>query len=277
MILLGDIARILSVLFLWYRVQMQKSTNGVCIETQELYFTVFLCRYLEIFVNYTYLSWQSMRKLFLLSFTFHTLLGLYKDGKARTNQNDGVITSYITIFFPFLSVTLATVLYESTPFRPSAIEFLFTFSFYLEIIALVPQLSTMFKSETLPILLDTNTDEEPVAVSHVSDSVFDNQQSGPNNIHIYIYLVLVFRICYLLDWAIQIIFPDCFDDAFIPLDLIIPCTTREPLNLHHLVIYICGLLQTLIILACVLFSERIAQSSAVARYNAWRQRGRGRS
>lgn len=268
---IGDTARLSSVLFLLFRIKKCRTTRGISIETQELYFAVFLTRYLEIFVNYTYLSWQNIRKISLLSITFYILLQLHRDNKNRISNDEGPAVSYIAIVFPCLSLSLATVLYESTPFRPSAIEYLFTFSFYLEVVALVPQLSIMFKSPTLPILLDTNTDEGPIEISHISDST-SNNRLVPDNVHIYIYLILIFRTCYLVDWFIQIVDPDCFHDASFILDFFVPCTEREPLNLHHLVIYVCGILQTAIIVACVFFTETITRSSAVARYQAWRQR-----
>lgn len=269
--ILGDIARISSVLFLLFRIQINQTTKGICVETQELYFVVFFTRYLEIFVNYTYLSWQNIEKISLLSITFFVLLQLYKDKKDRITNDEGPAVSYVAIVFPCLSMSLATVLYESTPFRPSALEFLFTFSFYLEVVALVPQLSIMFKSPTLPILLDTNTNEGPLEISYISDST-SNNRLVPNNVHVYIYLILIFRICYLVDWFIQIVDPDCYHDSSFVLDFFVPCKEREPLNLHHMVIYICGIIQTLIIIGCVFFTETIAKSSAVTRYRAWRQR-----
>ena len=279
--LLGDISRILSVLFLIYRIEIIKNIHGISVETQELYLLVFLTRYLDIFTSYTYVNFEFLRKLFLLTSTGFIMFRLYERQGRRTGT-DTHSDFFSSMVLPCLPMAAVTVFYESKPFQPSVMEFFYTFSIYLEALALFPQLHQLYQLSSLPHHSTYTHTYSSIPIhgeSESSNKMFSTQEHlhshshSTNNqtIRVYIHLILLYRTFFLLRWLGIWVFPECANDnhnhdASI-LSIFFPCSQKELMNIHFLVIHICGLVQTLSIL--------IFFACTTSSFQEWRERRRG--
>lgn len=65
--LIGDMSHVLSIVVLLLRLRVTKNAAGISIKTQELYFIVFVTRYLDLFTTYYSLYNSVMKVLYIAS------------------------------------------------------------------------------------------------------------------------------------------------------------------------------------------------------------------
>lgn len=141
--LAGDMAHLLSIVVLLLKIRATKSCRGVSRKTQELYALVFICRYLDLFYSYISL-YNSIMKVVYLTATF--MIVYYMRGNKvvkQTYDKDQDTFRYFFLVVPcFL---LALVLNHAF----TVTEVLWTFSIYLEAVAILPQLVLMQRTQNI--------------------------------------------------------------------------------------------------------------------------------
>jgi len=130
--LLGDLAHLASIFILIHKIQTTRSCRGISFKTQELYVAVFLTRYLDLLWNYVSLYNEAMKVFFIASSCYIVYLMRVK----FRPTNDPSIDTFRTEFIVGPAFLLGLVFnYE---FIPS--EILWSFSIFLESVAILPQL-----------------------------------------------------------------------------------------------------------------------------------------
>lgn len=141
--LAGDMTHLLSIIVLLLKINATRSCRGVSLKTQELYALVFICRYLDLFTNFISLYNTTMKLIFLgSSFTiiywmrFHKVIRVTYDREHDTFK-------YQFLILPCFA--LACIL--NNAFTP--MEVLWTFSIYLEAVAILPQLVLLQRTQNI--------------------------------------------------------------------------------------------------------------------------------
>jgi len=130
----GDLLHLLSILILLFKIRRSKSCAGISLKTQLMYALVFTTRYLDIFHNLLMGQWYlfTMKLFFLVSSYWIVYLMLKPHKSTYDKEHDTLKVRYLLV----PSLVLALVInQEFTPF-----EILWTFSLYLEAVAILPQL-----------------------------------------------------------------------------------------------------------------------------------------
>jgi len=126
-----------SIFIILLKVLSQKNCKGISLKTQFLYFLVFTTRYVDLFYNFSSIYNYIMKIVFIFtSFLvcyFMKFKSPYKDTYDKKNDNFGIL--YIII--PCLLVAVLTCYFNAELYFT---EILWTFSIYLESIAIIPQI-----------------------------------------------------------------------------------------------------------------------------------------
>ncbi|KAK1231662.1 endoplasmic reticulum retention protein [Marasmius sp. AFHP31] len=130
--LLGDLAHLASIIVLVHKIQTSRSCRGISFKTQALYVAVFVARYLDLFYRYVSL-YNSLMKLFFISSSCYTLY-LMK-GRFRPTHDPSIDTFRIEYL-----VGPCFVLALIFNYQFSFTEILWSFSIFLESVAILPQL-----------------------------------------------------------------------------------------------------------------------------------------
>jgi len=130
--LLGDIAHLASIFILLHKIQTTRSCRGISFKTQMLYVAVFVTRYLDLFFRFVSL-YNSIMKLFFISSSCY-ILYLMKF-KYRPTHDPSIDTFKIEYLLgPCLIFSLIF------NYKFSFSEVLWSFSIWLEAVAILPQL-----------------------------------------------------------------------------------------------------------------------------------------
>ncbi|CAF0923841.1 unnamed protein product [Didymodactylos carnosus] len=129
-----------------------------------LYAIVFTCRYLDLFTHYVSL-YNSVMKVFYLVSTYFTLYLIYRKFKLSYDRNHDTFR----IEFLILPAAVLSLIWNH---EFSFLEILWTFSIYLESVAVLPQLFMVSK-----------TGEAETITSH------------------YLFALGIYRFLYILNWA----------------------------------------------------------------------------
>ncbi|KAE8077305.1 hypothetical protein FH972_015877 [Carpinus fangiana] len=164
--LLGDMTHLLSIVVLLLKIRTVKSCAGISLKTQELYVIVFLTRYLDLFTKYYSVYNTAMKLVFLgTSIGIVWYMRYHKVVKQTYSKDEDTFKHYFLIL---LSIILALLIHRAF----DVIEVLWTFSLYLEAVAILPQLVLLQKSRNI----DTLTGD-------------------------YVFLLGAYRALYILNWV----------------------------------------------------------------------------
>lgn len=134
--LIGDLMHIASIFILCVKIYGtgSKSCKGISLKSQGLYLLVFLCRYMDLFTNHISAYNTIMKILFIASSAFIVYLMRFKEPFCSTYdaKSDFFFVPYIIV--PCAILALLTYEY------PSVMEIAWTFSIYLEAVAIIPQI-----------------------------------------------------------------------------------------------------------------------------------------
>ena len=136
--LLGDLSHLLAILLLLLKIWKTWSCAGISGKSQILFLVVFVTRYLDLVTNFVSIYNTSM-KIFFISSAAATVYLMYFKFKATYDGN------HDTFRIEFLlgpAALLALVLNHEF----SVMEILWTFSIYLESVAILPQLFMVSKT-----------------------------------------------------------------------------------------------------------------------------------
>jgi len=136
--LTGDLSHLLAIIILLLKIWKTRSCSGISGKSQILFAIVYITRYLDLFTNFISL-YNSFMKIVFMSTSLATLYLMYLKFKATYDRNHDTFR----IEFLLIPVTLLGLLvnHEFTP-----LEILWTFSIYLESVAILPQLFLVSKT-----------------------------------------------------------------------------------------------------------------------------------
>jgi len=136
--LAGDVSHLLAIIILLLKIWKTRSCAGISGKSQILFLTVFVSRYLDLFTNFISL-YNTTMKVFFIGSAAATVYLMYVKFKATYDGN------HDTFRIEFLlgpCALLALVLNHEF----SVMEVLWTFSIYLESVAILPQLFMVSKT-----------------------------------------------------------------------------------------------------------------------------------
>lgn len=136
--LAGDMSHVLSIFILMLRLTISKQANGISLKTQEMFLVVFLTRYLDLFTTYYSLYNSIMKVLYIASTGFIVYMIRYKE--PFKSKYDHSQDSFLHIKFGIIPCLCVAILTQLVQYATDPVELLWTFSIYLEAIAIVPQL-----------------------------------------------------------------------------------------------------------------------------------------
>ncbi|KAJ8682702.1 hypothetical protein QAD02_018494 [Eretmocerus hayati] len=172
--LLGDLSHLLAIIILLLKIWKTRSCAGISGKSQILFTIVYTARYLDLFTSYVS-AYNTIMKIFFISTSFATLYLMYLKFKATYDHN------HDTFRIEFL-ILPAVVLSLLINHEFSVLEILWTFSIYLESVAILPQL-----------FLVSKTGEAESITSH------------------YLFALGSYRALYLLNWVYRYIYEDHSD------------------------------------------------------------------
>jgi ER lumen protein retaining receptor len=136
--LAGDMSHVVSIFLLLLRLIAKKNANGISLKTQELFLIVFITRYLDLFTTFYSLYNSVMKLLYIAATGCIVYMIRYKEpfvSKYDASQDSFLHIKFAVVPSACLAVLTALVRYSFDP-----IEALWTFSIFLEAVAIVPQL-----------------------------------------------------------------------------------------------------------------------------------------
>jgi ER lumen protein retaining receptor len=130
--LCGDLSHVISIVLLLLKIRATRSCVGISLKTQVLYLMVFVTRYLDLFVTFFSLYNSLMKVLFIATSAYVLYLMSSKYKLTYDKEHD-------TFRIQFL-IGFAALLALLTSHRYTVLEVLWTFSIWLESVAILPQL-----------------------------------------------------------------------------------------------------------------------------------------
>lgn len=136
--ILGDLSHLLAMILLLVKIWRSKSCAGISGKSQILFALVFTTRYLDLFSNFISIYNTVMKVVFLLCAYVTVYMIYWKFRKTFDIENDTFRLEFLLVPVTGLSFL---VNYSYTP-----MEVLWTFSIYLESVAILPQLFMISKT-----------------------------------------------------------------------------------------------------------------------------------
>merc|ERR1712216_648046 len=129
----GDMTHLCSILVLLLKINATKSCAGVSLKTQELYLAVFLTRYLDLLYSYISLYNTCMKLIFIGSSS--CIIRYMREHKVVSQTYDSAQDTFRVVFLVGPCFVLAVLVNHEFTLT----EVLWTFSIYLEAVAILPQ------------------------------------------------------------------------------------------------------------------------------------------
>jgi len=136
--LVGDLSHLLAIILLLLKIWKTRSCAGISGKSQALFLVVFVTRYLDLVTNFVSL-YNTVMKVFFIGSAAGTVYLMYFKFKATY---DGNHDTFRVEFLLAPAALLAVVLNHEF----SVMEILWTFSIYLECVAILPQLFMVSKT-----------------------------------------------------------------------------------------------------------------------------------
>lgn len=136
--LLGDLSHLFAIIILLLKIWKTRSCAGLSGKSQIMFAIVFTSRYLDLFTTFISVYNSVMKVIFLLS-SYATLYLLYAKFKATYDTNHD---AFRVEFLVTPMAGLAVLVNHEFTF----LEILWTFSIYLESVAILPQLFMITKT-----------------------------------------------------------------------------------------------------------------------------------
>jgi len=136
--LCGDLSHVISILILILRLRVSRSALGISVKTQELFLLVFLTRYLDLFTTFYSLYNSLMKVAYIMSTSYIVCMIKYMEpyrSKYDTTQDSFLHWKFAVA--PCVALAVATMVFSQ---NLDLVDLLWSFSIYLEALAIVPQL-----------------------------------------------------------------------------------------------------------------------------------------
>ncbi|KAI9504984.1 endoplasmic reticulum retention protein [Coemansia spiralis] len=173
--LAADLLHLGSIFILIARLQQTRSCTGVSLKTQGLYLLVFITRYLDLFFSFVSV-YNTLMKIFFLASAGYIVYLMTGPLKA---SYDKVLDSFRVEYLIAGAAVFALVF----PHKYTLLEILWSFSIYLESVAILPQLFQM-----------TRTGEADNITSH------------------YVFALGGYRALYIINWIYRYYTEDDYSD-----------------------------------------------------------------
>lgn len=138
--LAGDMSHVFSIIVLLLRLRVVKNAAGISVRTHELFLVVFVSRYLDLFTTFysVYNSCMKVLYIFTTALVIYTIK--YKEPICSTydKAQDSFLHWKFAVAPAFVVAFITHMFQHGMAFDP--IELIWTFSIYLESIAILPQL-----------------------------------------------------------------------------------------------------------------------------------------
>jgi len=172
--LIGDLSHLSAILLLLWKIWKTRSCAGISGKSQILFALVFITRYLDLVSSFVSLYNTFMKIVFIISTVATCYLILMKFKATYDANHDSFRVEFLVVPVAGLSVLVNHDL--------SVMEVLWTFSIYLESVAILPQLFMISK-----------TGEAESITSH------------------YLFALGSYRALYILNWIYRFYFEGFFD------------------------------------------------------------------
>ncbi|XP_041362693.1 ER lumen protein-retaining receptor 2 isoform X2 [Gigantopelta aegis] len=172
--LVGDMSHLLAILILMAKMWKTRSCAGISGKSQIMFALVFCSRYLDLFTSFISIYNTAMKVFFITSSIFTVYLMFFKFKATYDSNHDSFRMEFLIVPVGGLAFL---VNHDFTP-----VEILWTFSIYLESVAILPQLFMVSK-----------TGEAETITSH------------------YLFALGSYRALYLLNWVYRYYFEGFFD------------------------------------------------------------------
>ncbi|XP_008550881.1 ER lumen protein-retaining receptor [Microplitis demolitor] len=136
--LLGDLSHLLAIIILLLKIWNTRSCAGISGKSQILFAIVYTSRYLDLVTTYIS-AYNTFMKVIFIAASYATIFLMYVKFKATYDHNHD---SFRIEFL--LLPTLILAVFINHEFSP--LEILWTFSIYLESVAILPQLFLVSKT-----------------------------------------------------------------------------------------------------------------------------------
>ncbi|KAF7281503.1 hypothetical protein GWI33_004584 [Rhynchophorus ferrugineus] len=136
--LLGDLSHLIAIIILLHKIWHSRSCAGISGKSQVLFALVYTSRYLDLITTYVSL-YNTLMKIFFLASSYATIYLIYVKFRATYDKNHD---TFRIEFLILPSVLLALLINHQFSF----LEVLWTFSIYLESVAILPQLFMVSKT-----------------------------------------------------------------------------------------------------------------------------------
>jgi len=139
--LAGDMSHVFSIIILLLRVRVAKNAQGISVRTHELFLLVFVTRYLDLFTTFYSLYNSVMKILYILSTASIIYTIKYQEPiKSTYDKSQDTFLHWKFAAAPCAVLAFFTHLMGSGVAGFDLQELFWTFSIYLEAIAILPQL-----------------------------------------------------------------------------------------------------------------------------------------
>lgn len=134
----GDLSHLLAMIMLLWKMWKSQTCAGISGKSQLLFALVFSTRYLDLFSSFISVYNTSMKIVFLLCSYFTIYMIYRKLRKTYDSENDTFRMEFLLV--PVIGLSFL----ENYEFAP--LEIFWTFSIYLEAVAILPQLFMISKT-----------------------------------------------------------------------------------------------------------------------------------
>lgn len=134
----GDMSHVVSILVLILRLRSSKSAVGISLKTQELFLIVFTTRYLDLFTTF-YSVYNSFMKIAYIAATA-AIIYMIRFKEPYKSKYDKTQDSFLHMKFAVSPCAVIATLSCIFKHELNPIDILWTFSIFLEALAIVPQL-----------------------------------------------------------------------------------------------------------------------------------------
>ncbi|KAF2076058.1 hypothetical protein CYY_002622 [Polysphondylium violaceum] len=147
---IGDLLHVTSILILLFKIKSDRSCAGISLKSQILFTIVFTTRYLDLFSNYVSF-YITIMKIVYLALSYYTLYLMNKFKFTYDKDHDTFRVQYLIV--PCLVLAIITYGEPTHPgFFSLLLEILWTFSIYLESVAILPQLVLVQRTGEVELL-----------------------------------------------------------------------------------------------------------------------------
>eukprot|EP00768_Dysnectes_brevis_P004193 gnl/Dysnectes_brevis/2993_a3691_1344.p1 GENE.gnl/Dysnectes_brevis/2993_a3691_1344~~gnl/Dysnectes_brevis/2993_a3691_1344.p1 ORF type:complete len:239 (-),score=46.72 gnl/Dysnectes_brevis/2993_a3691_1344:44-760(-) len=137
--LLADALHATSIIFLIRKIRATRNVNGLSLKTQLLYIIVYITRYLDLFWNFKSLYNYLFKLFYIITsvYVLYLITNRYKDSYVEAKDR----TPVLYLIGPAFGLSLIF----ARPWTP--FEIIWTFSLFLEAVAMVPQFHMLYISK----------------------------------------------------------------------------------------------------------------------------------